>query len=110
MSVMEISAIEFLCWLPLCVAGLPAAVALASPLRQGRVHEARASRNCLDDEHGRRAGPAFMKNGVPYTCSESSTAIECPGVSGTPCAPTASRSSLGYRPPAPQTSAGQLPN
>ena len=32
-----------------------------------------------------------MKNGVPYTCSELSTAIERPGVSGTPWAPTASR-------------------
>ena len=34
-----------------------------------------------------------MKNGVPYTCSELSTAIERPAVSGTPWAPMASPSS-----------------
>src|SRR5262249_17699674 len=37
--------------------------------------------------------PAWIKNGVPYTCSELSTAIQAPGVSGTRWAPTASRSS-----------------
>ena len=36
---------------------------------------------------------ASMKNGVPYTCNALSTAIERPGVSGTPWPPTASRSS-----------------
>src|SRR6202030_2465077 len=33
-----------------------------------------------------------MKNGVPYTCSARSTAIERPGTSGTPCAPIGSSS------------------
>jgi hypothetical protein len=32
-----------------------------------------------------------MKNGVPYSCTRS-TAMERPGVSGTPCAPTGSPS------------------
>lgn len=36
---------------------------------------------------------ARIKNGVPYTCSDLSTAIERPGVSGMPWAPIASRSS-----------------
>src|SRR5262249_12579474 len=34
---------------------------------------------------------ASMKNGVPYSCSRS-TAMERPGVNGTPCAPTGSPS------------------
>jgi hypothetical protein len=40
--------------------------------------------------NGRRA---WIKSGVPYTCSELSMAIERPDVSGTPWAPTASLSS-----------------
>jgi hypothetical protein len=37
--------------------------------------------------------PAWMKNGVPYTCSALSTAIDRSAVSGIPWAPSASRAS-----------------